>query len=130
LQARVKKQEATEFIIKPGRRRFDGTSSSSRGSYRSSNNNHCREMDYRPEFYGNSRYAETGLYYDISCQVKKLREMLTGTSMASSAELSIQVVLRDGQGRLSMLSHLVWTGSLGKARVWHSVGDVESLVKF
>ena len=23
-------------------------------------------MDYIPEFYGNSRYAETGLYYDIS----------------------------------------------------------------
>ena len=39
---------------------------SSGGSYRSSPNDRFAEVNYSPEFYGNSRYTETSLYYDIS----------------------------------------------------------------
>ena len=50
----------------PGLKGSHDTSSSSGASYRSSNNNRYGEMDYSPEFYGKSHYAETCLYYDIS----------------------------------------------------------------
>ena len=43
-----------------------GNSSSSGVSYRASPNDRFAEVDYTPDFFGNSRYASTGLYYDIS----------------------------------------------------------------
>jgi hypothetical protein len=51
-------------IIMSGR--SQGNSSSSGGSYRASPRDRFAELDYSKDFFGNSRYAATGLYYDIS----------------------------------------------------------------
>ena len=49
-----------------GSQRNSSSSGGSWGSYRASFRDRCPEVEYSDDFFGNSRYAATGLYYDIS----------------------------------------------------------------
>ena len=49
-----------------GSQRNSSSSGGSGGSYRASFRDRCPEVEYSDDFFGNSRYAATGLYYDIS----------------------------------------------------------------
>ena len=51
---------------------MSGNSSSSGGSCNASPNGRKAELNYSANFFGNSRYAATGLYYDISGQRRPL----------------------------------------------------------
>jgi hypothetical protein len=56
-------------------------------------------VDYSPDFYGNSHYAETGLYYDISGE----RRPVPSLEVDGDADWSIRgqfcdIVYQDGSG--------------------------------
>ena len=59
-----KKKEAN--IMSERSQRNSSSSGGSGGSYRASTRDRFPEVEYSDDFFGNSRYAATGLYYDIS----------------------------------------------------------------
>ena len=66
-EARKQEERKQEAIIMSGRSQGNSSSSGgSGGSYRASTRDHFPEVEYSNDFFGNSRYAATGLYYDIS----------------------------------------------------------------
>jgi hypothetical protein len=65
--ARKQEERKQEAIIMSGRSQGNSSSSGgSGGSYRASFRDRCPEVEYSDDFFGNSQYAATGLYYNIS----------------------------------------------------------------
>ena len=65
--SKKKGSKKKEAIIMSGRSQGNSSSSGgSGGSYGASPRDRFAEVDYSNDFFGNSRYAATGLYYDIS----------------------------------------------------------------
>ena len=65
--SKKKGSKKKEAIIMSGRSQGNSSSSGgSGGSYRASPSDQFAEVDYSNDFFGNSRYAATSLYYDIS----------------------------------------------------------------
>ena len=100
-----KKKEAN--IMSERSQRNSSSSGGSGGSYRASTRDRFPEVEYSDDFFGNSRYAATGLYYDISGERRPVPSLEVESDdawriRASSATLCTLEECREGPG-------LLWT---------------------